>query len=218
MTWNILWDATLDTLYMLFSSTLFATLIGIPLGILLFMSNPELGMYKGWGAQIIHRISGLLVNLFRSIPFIILILLLIPVTRWLVQTSVGPTAAIIPLVVGAAPFVARLVETSLREVNKGVIEAAESMGASRWNIIWKVLLPEARPGIISGITVTMVNLVGFTAMAGVVGAGGLGDLAIRFGYYAFDYKTTLITTLILVILVQLIQMSGDFIVKRIDKR
>jgi len=166
---------------------------------------------------ILNKILSSTVNLFRSIPFIILLIILIPFTKLLVGKSIGTTAAIVPLSICAIPFMGRLVETALREVNSGVIEAAQGMGASPMQIILKVLIPEALPAIISSITITTINLVGYSAMAGVIGGGGLGDLAVRYGYQRFMLDIMLYTVAILVLMVQLIQLIGDFIVKQISK-
>lgn len=211
---EIIWEATLETLYMTGVSLSFAVFLGIPLGILLFMTakgNP-------WQNNLFYNIIGILVNVFRSIPFIILIILLMPYVRLLIGTGIGTSAAIPALVVGAAPFYARLVEMAFREVPKGVIEAAQSMGAGNLRIIYKVLIPEALPAIISGITVTGIALIGYTAMAGVVGAGGLGYVAYRFGFQAGDQTMTLLATLAIILLVQILQTVGDLLVKAVDKR
>jgi D-methionine transport system permease protein len=212
--WEDIGQATLDTLAMLGFSTLFTVVIGLPLGILLFLSS------KGQLLQnrFIYAILSFIVNVLRSVPFIILMILLIPVTKLIVGTSLGVKGTIPPLVIGAAPFFARLVETSLREVDRGVIEAAQSMGASNWQIIWRVLLPESRPGLIAGITITTVTLVSYTAMSGVIGGGGLGDLAVRFGYQRFQTIVMVVTVAILLVLVQILQMLGDRLVIRFSRK
>ncbi|WP_019122488.1 methionine ABC transporter permease [Brevibacillus massiliensis] len=212
--WEDIGQATLDTLAMLGFSTLFTVVIGLPLGILLFLSS------KGQLLQnrFIYAILSFIVNVLRSVPFIILMILLIPVTKLIVGTSLGVKGTIPPLVIGAAPFFARLVETSLREVDRGVIEAAQSMGASNWQIIWRVLLPESRPGLIAGITITTVTLVSYTAMSGVIGGGGLGDLAVRFGYQRFQTVVMVVTVAILLVLVQILQMLGDRLVIRFSRK
>ncbi|WP_080752189.1 methionine ABC transporter permease [Bradyrhizobium japonicum] len=199
---------------MLAFSVLFTVLIGLPLGILLFLTS------KGQLLQnrTFYSAVSFIVNILRSVPFIILMIVLIPVTFKLVGTSLGVRGSIPPLVIGAAPFFARLVETSLREVDRGVIEAAQSMGASNWQIIRKVLLPESRPGLIAGITITTVTLVSYTAMSGVIGGGGLGDLAIRYGYQRFQTDVMLVTVGILIVLVQILQTFGDWLVLRFSRK
>lgn len=208
---TLLWNATKETLYMVGVAVVVAELIGLPIGILLVVSE------KGHILEQLsfNKILSLIVNIGRSIPFIILLVAIIPFTRIVVGTSIGTSAAIVPLIVAAIPFVARVVESSLKEVDSGVVEAAEAMGASPWQIIVKVLLPEALPGLILGFTLTAVNLVGYSAMAGTVGGGGLGDLAIRYGYQRFRGDVMLYTVIILVVMVQLIQMLGDWISKKV---
>lgn len=212
--WNEIGLASIDTLTMLGFSALFTVLIGLPLGVLLFLTS------KGQLLQnrTFYSIVSFIVNILRSVPFIILMIILIPVTYKLVGTSLGVRGSIPPLVIGAAPFFARLVETSLREVDRGVIEAAQSMGASNWQIIWNVLLPESRPGLIAGITITTVTLVSYTAMSGVIGGGGLGDLAIRYGYQRFQTDVMLVTVGILIVLVQILQTFGDWLVIRFSRK
>ena len=196
--------ATLETLYMVFFSTFCAVLIGLPLGTLLFSSaqlRPHLLM---------HRLLGALINMSRSIPFIILLVALIPLTRCIVGTSIGVHAAIVPLTLGAAPFFARLVESAYQRIPHGLIDTGLAIGATHWQMIWCILLPEARPALINAITLTAITLVNYSAMAGTVGGGGLGDLAIRYGYQRFDLATMLITVFLLVILVMGIQWLGDY--------
>jgi D-methionine transport system permease protein len=212
--WLEIGEATIDTLTMLGFSTLFTVLIGLPLGILLFLTSKGQLLENRW----FYSIASFIVNVLRSVPFIILMIVLIPLTKQLVGTSLGVRGAIPPLVIGAAPFFARLVETSLREVDRGVIEAAQSMGASNLQIIWKVLLPEARPGLIAGITITTVALVSYTAMSGVIGGGGLGDLAIRYGYQRFQTDVMIVTVVILLVLVQILQTLGDRLVLRFSRK
>jgi D-methionine transport system permease protein len=214
MNWPEIGQATVDTLTMLSLSTLFAVAIGLPLGVIVFLCS------KGQllANQAIYTVLSIIINMLRSVPFIILMILLIPVTRMLVGTSIDTQGAIPPLVIAAAPFFARLVETSLREVDRGVIEAAQAMGASPWQIVWKVLLPEARPGLMAGITITAVTLVSYTAMAGLVGGGGLGDLAIRYGYMRFQTDVMLINVAILIVMVQALQMIGDWLVQRFSRK
>lgn len=206
--------AFLQTIYMISISLIVAVVIGLPIGVLLYITDKGLFMEN----VIIHNILGFLVNFIRSIPFIILLVFLIPFTNLLVGTTIGPTAASVSLSVAAIPFFARIVESALREVDKGILEAAIATGATKWMIIWHVLLLEARSGIISGITLTLISLIGFSAMAGTVGGGGIGDLAIRYGYYRYDDTIMISTVLILIILVQVIQFVGDFIAKLVDKR
>ncbi|BCJ85530.1 methionine ABC transporter permease [Effusibacillus dendaii] len=203
-----------DTMYMVGVSLFISIVIGIPLGILLFVTDKGLFFEN----RFINLLLGTLANIVRSVPFIILLVALLPFTQFLIGSTIGPTAASVPLSVAAIPFYARLVESSLREINKGVIEAAISTGASPWLIIREVLLPEARPGIIAGLTITAISLLGFSAMAGIVGGGGIGDLAIRFGYYRYDNEIMLVTVLILIALVQIIQFLGDWARNKVDKR
>lgn len=215
---NIFWpdiaQATLDTLIMLGVSLLLTIILGIPLGVLLFLT----GKGQIGASPAINRLLGIMVNILRSIPFVILLIVMIPLTLLVVGTSLGVAGAIPPLVAGAAAFYARLVENALRDIPRSTIEAAQAMGATRLQIIVKILLPEALPGLVSGATVAAIALVSFTAMAGVVGAGGLGDLAIRYGYQRFQADVMLVTVTLLVLLVQLIQWSGDWIARRIDHR
>jgi D-methionine transport system permease protein len=208
--WGELGHACIDTLLMLGGSLALTVLIGLPLGVLLYLTGKGQlrAMPKFYG------VMSLLVNVLRSVPFIILMIVLMPVTYALVGTKLGVRGAIPPLVIGAAPFFARLVETALREVQKGVIEAAQAMGASTWQIVRHVLLPEARAGLAAGITVTAIALVGYTAMGGAIGSGGLGDLAYRYGYLSYKSDYMVVTVALLVVLVQLLQMLGDRIVAR----
>jgi D-methionine transport system permease protein len=203
--WPQLMEATGETLYMVGVSTLLTVLLGIPLGILLTVTAPGALAPR----PLLNRFLGVVVNLGRSLPFIILLFLVAPVTRGIVGTTIGSTAAIVPLTIGAVPFLARLVETSLREVAAGKVEAALSMGARRRDVVRTVLLPEARPSLIAGITVTVVALISYSAMAGAVGGGGLGDFAIRFGYQQFRTDITLLTVALLLVVVQALQWAGD---------
>ncbi len=212
--WSEILQASLDTFWMLGGSLLFTVILGLPLGVLLFLTGPK-QMFANRG---IYGVLAFIVNVLRSLPFIILLIVLIPLTVILVGTSLGVAGAIPPLVVGATPFFARLVETALREVDKGIIEATQAMGASTRQIIWNALLPEARPGIIAAITVTAITLVSYTAMAGVVGAGGLGDLAIRYGYQRFQDDVMLLTVVMLVVLVQILQTVGDKLVVHYSRK
>ena len=203
-----------ETIYMVALSTVIATAAGIPLGVILVCTDRG-GILQNLG---INRVLGWIVNATRSTPFIILMVAIIPLTRMIVGTSIGIAAAMVPLCIAAAPFIARLVETSLKEVDGGVIEAAQSMGATPWQIITKVMIPEAMPSIISGITITIINLIGCSAMAGAVGGGGLGDLAIRYGYQRFQADVMIITVVILIIMVQVVQSVGDYASRRLNKR
>jgi len=212
--WYEIWLATLDTLLMLGGSLLFTILLGLPLGVLLFLCGPR----QLFENAPLYAALSFVVNVLRSLPFIILLIVMIPFTVLITGTSLGVAGAIPPLVVGAAPFFARLVETALREVDRGIIEATQAMGATTRQIIFSALLPEARPGIIAAITVTAITLVSYTAMAGVVGAGGLGDLAIRFGYQRFQTDVMVVTVLLLILLVQALQMSGDRLVRHFTRR
>jgi len=212
--WLEIWLATGDTLLMLGGSLLFTALLGLPLGVLLFLCSPR-QLLENRG---LYAFMSLAVNILRSLPFIILLIVMIPFTVLITGTSLGVAGAIPPLVVGATPFFARLVETALREVDRGIIEATQSMGATTRQIIMNALLPEARPGIFAAITVTAITLVSYTAMAGVVGAGGLGDLAIRFGYQRFQTDVMIVTVVLLLILVQVLQMVGDRLVVHFSRK
>jgi D-methionine transport system permease protein len=212
--WPEIAEATLDTLTMLGFSTLFTVLIGLPLGIILFLTSRGQLLEN----RAFYSVASFVVNVLRSVPFIILMIMLIPFTKLIVGTSLGVQGAIPPLVIGAAPFFARLVETSLREVDRGVIEAAQSMGATNWQIVWNVLLPESRSGLVAGITITTVALVSYTAMSGVIGGGGLGDLAIRYGYQRFQTDVMIVTVVILLVLVQILQSLGDHLVLRFSRK
>ncbi len=206
--------ATRDTLLMLGGAMVLTVVFGVPLGVLLYLS----GKGRLAANPVLNGLLSLVVNILRSVPFIILLIVMLPVTVLLVGTSLGVAGAIPPLVVGAAPFYARLVETALREVDKGVVEATQAMGGSTFQIVTRALLPEAMPGIIAGATVTAIALVSYTAMAGVVGAGGLGDLAIRFGYQRFQTDVMVVTVVLLLVLVQILQMIGDRLVARVSHR
>lgn len=207
----LLFPALGETLYMVIASTLMSYVIGLPLGVLLVVSSPGHVLPNPW----VDRVLGTIINILRSAPFIILMVALIPFTRLLVGTTIGTTAAIVPLVISAAPFVARMVESSLKEVPYGVIEAALSMGASPWQIIRKVLIPEAKGSLILGIAITTISVIGYTAMAGAVGGGGLGDLAIQYGYNRFRTDIMIATVIILVLIVQGIQSLGTYLARKI---
>jgi D-methionine transport system permease protein len=212
--WPEILRATRDTLLMLGGAMALTVVFGVPLGVLLYLS----GKGRLAANPVLNGVLSLVVNILRSVPFIILLIVMLPVTVLLVGTSLGVAGAIPPLVVGAAPFYARLVETALREVDKGVVEATQAMGGSTFQIVTRALLPEAMPGIIAGATVTAIALVSYTAMAGVVGAGGLGDLAIRFGYQRFQTDVMVVTVVLLLVLVQILQMIGDRLVARVSHR
>lgn len=204
----------LDTLYMVFLSTVFSILLGAPLGITLVLTEKDglVNMPK------LNAILGTFINITRSIPFVILIILLFPLSRVIVGTSIGKEAAVVPLSIAAAPFVARVVESALKEIDKGIVEAAISLGASTRQIVFKVLLKEALPGLVLGITLTMVNIIGYSAMAGVIGGGGIGDLAVRYGYQRFRTDILIATVVVLVLLVEITQRTGNYIAKKIDRR
>jgi D-methionine transport system permease protein len=212
--WDRMWEATIETLYMSAISVVATFILGAILGLLLFLTS------KGniWENRPVNIVLSAIVNIFRSIPFIILIVLLIPFTKFILNTMIGENAALPALIIGSAPFYARMVEIGLREIDKGVIEAAKSMGAKTTEIIWKVLLPESMPALVSGITVTAIALVSYTAMAGVIGAGGLGNLAYLEGFQRSRNDVTLMATIIILIIVFLIQFMGDFATRKLDKR
>ncbi|WMN17901.1 methionine ABC transporter permease [Pseudomonas piscis] len=218
--WVEIWQATNDTLIMLFMSLFFIVLLGLPLGVMLFLFSPR----QMFEHKTIYSVLATIVNILRSVPFIILLIVMIPLTlhiTWLVleePTSLGVAGAIPPLVVGTTPFFARLVETALREVDRGIIEATQAMGATTRQIIFKAVLPEAMPGIIAAITVTAITLVSYTAMAGVVGAGGLGDLSIRYGYQRFQTDVMIVTVVLLIVLVQVLQIIGDKLVVHFSRK
>ena len=211
---QLLLQGTLDTLYMTLVSTAIAYLIGIPLGVILVITRRD-GICP---APKTNAVLGTIVNIMRSVPFLILIIVLIPFTRLVAGTSIGATATIVPLIVGAAPFIARMVESSLLEVDAGVVEAAQAMGASPWQIVTKVLLKESVPSLVTGAAIALTTILGYSAMAGAVGGGGLGDLAIKDGYHRYQTDVLLLTLIILVLLVQVIQALGNAVAKRIDHR
>lgn len=211
---ELLLQALGETLWMVFASALFGTLLGVPLGIALHITKP--GQISA--QPVFNKVLGTIVNVGRSVPFIILLVAIIPLTRLIIGTSIGTNAAIVPLAIGAIPFLARLVEGALMEIPSGLVEAAQAMGATHRQIIRKVMLPEALPGILNAVVITLVALVNYSAMAGAIGGGGLGDVGIRYGYQRFEPTIMLITVAILVILVQLIQSIGERLVKRVDHR
>lgn len=210
----LLAEATLDTLYMVALSGAIGTALGLPLGVWLATS----GRGELLAAPVFNRIGGVLVNATRSTPFIILVVAIIPFTRLVAGTSIGTSAAIVPLTVAAVPFIARIVETAIREVDRGLVEAAEAMGATPLQIIAKVLVPEALPGILLGLTLAIVSLIGYSAMVGAVGGGGLGDLGIRYGYQRFMPEVMAAVVLLLIVLVQGIQSLGERLARRVNKR
>ena len=203
-----------DTLYMTLTSTRFAYILGFPIAIALILFKKD-GLRP---MPVVYRIMDFIVNILRSVPFLILLILVIPITKLIVGKSYGSTATIVPLVIAAAPFVARLIESSLSEVDSGVIEAAQSMGASIKTIVFKVLIPEAKTSLLTGCTIALATILGYSAMAGIVGGGGLGDIAIRYGYYRYQVDIMFITVIMLVILVQILQEIGMRIAKKTDKR
>jgi D-methionine transport system permease protein len=208
----LLLEASLQTLYMVAIASVIATAIGLPVGVLLYITRKGHIFEKLW----LYQTLAIIVNMTRSIPFIILMIAVIPFTRLLVGTSIGTNAAIVPLSLSAMPFIARVVESALLEVSRGLIEAATAMGATPWQIIRKVLLPEAFPSIINGLTLTIISLIGYSAMAGAVGGGGLGDLAIRYGYQRFDVGVMISTIAVMIVLVQVIQLAGDLLAKKLS--
>jgi len=212
--WADIGIATLDTLTMLGASLTFTVLLGLPLGVLLYLLGPR----RLLANKPAYATLSFVINALRSMPFVILLIVLIPVTVKLVGTSIGVAGAIPPLVVGAAPFFARLVESALREVDLGIVEATQAMGATTWQIVSRALLPEALPGLLAATTVTAVTLVSYTAMSGVIGGGGLGDLAIRYGYQRFQTEVMVITVLALLAVVQILQMAGDWLVRRATRK
>lgn len=211
---DLLLTGTTDTLIMVGVSAIVAFLIRLPMAVVL-VSTSEHGIYP---SKPINQALGWIVNITRSVPFLILMVALIPITRWIVGTSYGVWAAVVPLTLAATPFFARIAEVSLREVDQGLIEAAQAIGCNRKQIIWHVLLPEALPGIVAGFTVTLVTMINSSAIAGAIGAGGLGDIVYRYGYQRFDMQIMLAVIVVLVILVMLIQATGDTLSNQLDKR
>lgn len=211
---ELLIPSLLETLYMVFFSTIFSLIIGFPLGILLVITEKS-GI---WEKPLLNQILSGIINILRSFPFIILMILVFPLSRIIVGSTIGTTATIVPLSIAAAPFVARVIENALKEVDRGVIEASLSMGATVSQIVFKVLIPEAMPSLVMGITLTIINLIGYSAMAGAIGGGGLGDLAIRYGLYRFKTNIMVASVIIIIILVQGIQFLGNKIAISIDKK
>ena len=211
---NLFQTSLIETLWMVGVSAALGTLVGLPLGVLLVVTDRQ-GLLEHLP---FNRVLGILANAVRSTPFIILLVAVSPFTRWVVGTSIGTTAAIVPLTIAAIPFIARLVETALREVDRGLIEALLAMGATPWQVIRTALIPEAMPGIVAGLTITLVSLIGHSAMAGAVGGGGLGDLGIRYGYQRFLPDVMALVVVVLIVLVQIVQSAGDRLVRRLSHR
>jgi len=207
-------QGTFETLYMTLASTLLAYVIGLPMGVLLVTSDSE-GIVP---MKVLNQVLNIVVNITRSIPFLILLIAVIPLTRMITGTTIGSTATIVPLVIAAAPFIARLVESSIKEVDYGIIEASLSMGASPMQVVTKVMIPEAKPSLIIGAAIATTTILGYSAMAGIVGGGGLGDIAIRFGYYRYETGMMVITVVLLVLIVQLFQEVGMKIAQKQDRR
>ena len=218
-----MWDSTMttliiqgtfETLYMTLTSTLIAYIIGLPMGVLLVTSDSQ-GIVP---MKFLNKVLNIVVNITRSIPFLILLIAVIPLTRLITGTSIGSTATIVPLVIAAAPFIARLVESSIKEVDYGIIEASLSMGASPFQVVSKVMIPEAKPSLIIGAAIATTTILGYSAMAGIVGGGGLGDIAIRFGYYRYETGVMVVTVILLVLVVQIFQEAGMKIAQNQDRR
>ena len=203
-----------ETIYMVIISTVLAYAIGLPIGVVLNITSKD-GICPN---RAVNSLLGVIVNVFRSIPFLILLIWMLPVTQAIVGTMVGPTSVIVPLVVSAAPFVGRMVESSLNEIDKGVVEAAQSMGSSSWQIIYKVLIPESKPSLIIGAAISVTTILGYSAMAGIVGGGGLGAVAMNYGLYRYDDQIMFITIVIIVVIVQIFQEIGMMTAKKLDKR
>ena len=203
-----------ETIYMVIISTVLAYAIGLPIGVVLNITSKD-GICPN---RAVNSVLGVIVNVFRSIPFLILLIWMLPVTQSIVGTMVGPTSVIVPLVVSAAPFVGRMVESSLNEIDKGVVEAAQSMGSSSWQIIYKVLIPESKPSLIIGAAISVTTILGYSAMAGIVGGGGLGAVAMNYGLYRYDDQIMFITIVIIVVIVQIFQEIGMMTAKKLDKR
>ncbi|HPX29053.1 MAG TPA: methionine ABC transporter permease [Sphaerochaeta sp.] len=215
--WLLIWNSTLQTLSMVFFSTLFSLVLGLPLGVLLFATGEE----EQGGIipmPLLNSVLSRIVNVLRSFPFIILMILLFPLSRLLIGTSIGTTATIVPLSIAAAPFVARIIETALKEVDPGVVQAARAMGSTNFQIVRKVLIPEAMPSLVSGVALTIINLIGYSAMAGAIGGGGLGDLAIRYGYQRFRGDIMLVAVIVILVLVEIVQIAGNRLSARLLAR
>lgn len=212
---SVIGTATWQTFVMVIFSTIFSLILGLPLGILLCYSDPATGLHP---QSLLNKILSVVINILRAIPFVILVILLFPFTRAIVHTAIGTKASIVPLTIAAAPFVARVIESSLKEVDPGVIQAARSMGSTNKQIIYKVLLPEALPSIVSGITLTIINLIGYSAMAGTVGGGGLGDVAIRYGYQRYRVEYMVGSVAIILILVEIVQVIGTNLTNKMQAK
>jgi D-methionine transport system permease protein len=212
---TVIGTATWQTFVMVFFSTIFSLILGIPLGIILCTSDPASGLRP---RKLLNQILSIIINILRAIPFVILVILLFPFTRAIVHTAIGTRASIVPLTIAAAPFVARVIESSLKEVEPGVIQAARSMGSTDFQIIKKVLLPEALPSIVNGITLTIINLIGYSAMAGTVGGGGLGDVAIRYGYQRYRVEYMIGAVVIILVLVEVVQVLGTRISNKMQAK
>lgn len=210
----LLGESLIETLYMVVFSTLLAYVFGLPIGVILNITS-KTGICPN---KAVNSVLGVIVNIFRSIPFLILLIWMLPVTKAIVGTMVGPTSVIVPLVVSAAPFVGRMVESSLNEIDGGVIEAAQSMGSSSWQIIYKVLIPEAKPSLLIGAAISITTILGYSAMAGIVGGGGLGAVATNYGLYRYNNEIMLVTIVIIVVIVQIFQEIGMMTAKKLDKR
>jgi D-methionine transport system permease protein len=215
--WSLVWSSTLQTLVMVLFSTIFSLALGFPLGVLLCVTRPELqgGIMP---KPLLNTFLDKVVNVLRSFPFIILMVVLFPLSRVIVGTTIGTKATIVPLSIAAAPFVARVIESSLKEVDTGVVQAARSMGSTNGQIIFKVLIPEALPSLVSGVTLTIINIIGYSAMAGAIGGGGLGDLAIRYGYQRARTDVLIAAVLVILVLVELVQFIGNKISAAIASR
>ena len=211
---DLILKETFVTLYMVLTTTIFGYAFGLPLGIILTITDPD-GIKPN---KYVYKVLDVIINIARSIPFLILLMLIIPITKFIVGKSYGASATVVPLVFSAVPFIARVVETSLKETDKGVIEAAQAMGASSIQIITKVLLVESRVSLINSLSIVMGTIVGYSAMAGIVGGGGLGDIAIQYGYYRYDFNIMIVTVIVLILLVQIFQTTGNFVAKKIDRR
>lgn len=212
--WRLISGPFVQTIQMVFFSTIFSVILGLPIGVLLQITSSE----ENGGIlprPILNSVLSRIVNVLRSFPFIILMIVIMPLSRLIIGTAIGTKATIIPLSIAAAPFVARVIESALKEVEPRVVQAAKAMGSTNWQIIWKVLLPEAMPSLISGITLTIINLIGYSAMAGAIGGGGLGDLAIRYGYQRFRTDIMIITVVIIILLVEIIQLIGNKLAARV---
>lgn len=211
---DLLLPSLWETIYMVFYSTLFSVIIGLPLGVITVITE------KGNIAEniMVNNVLSYIINIFRSIPFIILIIILFPIARFFVGTSIGSTAAIVPLSIAASPFVARVIESSIKEVDSGIIEAAIAQGANTFQIITKVMLREALPSLVLGMALTIINIIGYSAMAGAIGGGGLGDLAIRYGYQRYQTDILIATVIVLIIFVEIVQRFGNLLAKKLDKR